>query len=204
MGGRFNIGAELAPDSFSPFPALYVAESYAAASREKFGVSKSASPLSASELALRRPPSFTQVRLHGSIDALLDIGDANALKPFADVIKAFALPKTVTTLARQLNLQRPPTLIRSAVTLQRQLLTPDWRMLPMQYDLPSNSQVFGRIAAAAGLHGLLYPSSRTDDARCLALFPQNWRGTKSFIEITDPTPPGARLTRIDGSTPHLE
>ena len=95
--------------------------------------------MSAAELALRHPPSFTQIRLHGSIDALLDIGDANALKPLADVIKAFALPRIVATLARQLNLQRPPTLIRSAAALQRQLLTPDWRMLPMQYDLPSNS-----------------------------------------------------------------
>ena len=73
-------------------------------------------------------------------------------------------------------------------------------MLPMQYDLPSNSQVFGRIAAAAGVHGILYPSVRVEGRQCLALFPQNWRSSGSYIEVMDPSPAEARLVRIDATS----
>ena len=74
-------------------------------------------------------------------------------------------------------------------------------MLPVQFDLPANSQIFGRMAAAAGLHGILYPSARQKGKQCLALFPQNWRGSSAFIEVSDPQPNVARLVRLDGSTP---
>jgi hypothetical protein len=73
-------------------------------------------------------------------------------------------------------------------------------MLPQQFDLPSNSQIFGRIAAAAGLHGILYPSARQVAKRCLALFPQNWADSGSFVEVGDEAPQDARLTRIDATT----
>ena len=71
---------------------------------------------------------------------------------------------------------------------------------PQQFDLPSNSQVFGRIAVAAGLHGILYPSARQQGKQCLALFPQNWADSGSVVEVADTPPPGAGLCRIDGKT----
>jgi hypothetical protein len=98
-------------------------------------------------------------------------------------------------------MRAPPTMVRSAAGLQRQLLHRDWRIYPVQFDLPSNSQVFGRIAVAAGVHGILYPSTRQADGRCLALFPQNWKASSSFVEVTDAAPSGARLTRLDGTSP---
>jgi hypothetical protein len=60
-GGRFNIGADLSPGTFTGFPALYVAEDYEAAFRERFSASSAAKPggLTAEELALRSPGSFT-------------------------------------------------------------------------------------------------------------------------------------------------
>jgi hypothetical protein len=73
-------------------------------------------------------------------------------------------------------------------------------MLPQQFDLPSNSQIFGRIAAAAGLHGILYRSARQVAKRFLALFPQNWADSGSFVEVGDEAPQDARLTRIDATT----
>jgi RES domain-containing protein len=203
VGGRFNIGVDLDPASFTPFPALYIADGYATALREKFGQVAPGTPLTPDELALRRPGSFTHVRLRGRIERVLDVTDTTALQGFVDVIREFALPRTVATLARQLNLKRAPALIRSAVMLQRQLLSPDWRMLPMQYDLPANSQVFGRVASAAGLHGILYPSARAEQGRCLALFPQNWRGSDTYVEVADVTPPEARLVRLDGTSEGL-
>jgi RES domain-containing protein len=202
VGGRFNIGNDLEPATFTPFPALYLAESFETALREKFGRTPPSSRLSAADLALRRPTSFAQVRLRGSIDAVLDLNDVASLRGFVDVLARFKLPRRVHELARSLGL-RVPGLIRTVSTLQRQLLDPNWRMVPMQYDLPSNSQVFARIAVAAGLHGILYPSTRANDAPCLALFPQNWTGSDSWIEVSDACPEGARLSRLDGTTTAL-
>ncbi len=201
VGGRFNIGSELSPGTFTAFPALYIAEDYEAAFRERFaGPTGEADKLSAQELALRSPGSFTQVRLRGRIENLIDVGSLDALKPFANVLREFPIPRDVRQFGRRLGLRPLPVLIRSPVTLQRQLLHPNWRMIPQQFDLPSNSQIFGRIAAAAGLHGILYPSARHAAKRCLALFPQNWTDSGSFVEVIDEAPEEARLTRIDGST----
>lgn len=139
------------------------------------------------------------MRLHGVIDAVLDLNDAASLRGFADVLATFKLPRRVHELARSLGL-RMPGLIRTVSKLHRQLLDPNWRMVPIQYELPSNSQVFARIAAAAGLHGIVHPSTRAEDARCLALFPQNWTGSDSRVEVIDASPKRARLTRVDGTT----
>jgi len=201
-GGRFNIGRELSPAAFTAFPALYVAEDYETAFRERFAGPSEAKPrgLSTQDLALRSPRSFTQVRLHEIIENLIDVGDLDTLKPFTSVLREFPIPRDVRQLARKLGLRPPPWLIRSPITLQRQLLHPNWRMLPQQFDLPANSQIFGRIAAAAGVHGILYPSARHAAKRCLALFPQNWAGSGSFVQASDQAPEGAELTRIDGLT----
>ena len=205
-GGRFNIGARLSPGAFTPFPALYLGEDYATAYQERFGQVPDATTagLSGAELALRKPGSFTQVRVQGRLDLVLDLGDPQALKPFVEVIKTFTLPASVTTLARQLGLRRPPGLVRSVPGLQRQLLHRHWRILPMQFDLPANTQVFGRIAAAAGMDGILYPSARHAGTRCLALYPQNWRDSASFVEVADPVPAEARVVRLDASTGAIE
>jgi len=201
-GGRFNIGSELSPGAFTAFPALYIAEDHETAFRERFAGPSEAKPrgLSTQDLALRSRGSFTQVRLHGVIENLIDIGNLDTLKPFANVLREFPIPRDVRQLARKLGLRPPPWLIRSPITLQRQLLHPNWRMLPQQFDLPANSQIFGRIAAAAGIHGILYPSARNAAKRCIALFPQNWAGSGSFVQVSDQAPKGAWLTRIDGLT----
>lgn len=201
-GGRFNIGSELSPGAFTAFPALYIAEDFETAFRERFGGPLETRPaeLSAQELALRTPGSFTQVRLRGVIENLIDVGNLETLKAFASVLREFPIPRDVRQFARKLGLRPPPTLIRSPVTLQRQLLHPNWRMLPQQFDLPANSQIFGRVAAAAGIHGILYPSTRHVAKRCIALFPQNWAESGSFVEVIDVAPEGARLIRVDGLT----
>jgi RES domain-containing protein len=200
-GGRFNIGAELSPGTFTPFPALYVAEDYDTAFNERFGRSEKprARVLSTDDLALRVPGSFTQVRLNGSVEQLMDISDLEALTPFTEILKDFQVPKVVLKTARQLGLRQTSWLIRSPSLLQRKLLDRNWRMVPAQFDLPSNSQIFGRLAVAAGLHGIVYPSTKHAGKRCMALFTQNWPNGRSFVEVSDPAPEGAVRTRISGS-----
>jgi RES domain-containing protein len=204
IGGRFNIGHDLNRATFSGFPALYIADSYEAAYLEKFGAPGSGKArLSGAEFALRSPSSFSQVQIRGRLDQVIDLGNLNSLKPFVDILRGFSMPSDVKRLARQLNLSTVPWLVRSATILQRQLLHPAWRMLPMQFDLPSNSQIFGRIAEASGIHGILFPSSKDSAHRCLALFPQNWAGSSSFIEVADTAPTSARLIRLDGLSTQL-
>jgi hypothetical protein len=161
----------LSPGTFTAFPSLYIAEDYEAAFRERFAAASKPQPgaLSAQELALRSPDSFTQLRLRGLVENVIDVGNLEALRSFVSVLREFPIPKDVRQAARRLGLRPPPWLIRSPVTLQRQSLHPNWRMLPQQFDLPSNSQIFGRIAVAAGLHGILYPSARQLGKLCLAL-----------------------------------
>ncbi|MGH8260496.1 MAG: RES domain-containing protein, partial [Steroidobacteraceae bacterium] len=206
-GGRFNIGAGLNPAAFPAFPALYIAEDYPTASRERFGTDFETvrrDGLAPHELALRTPGSFTHVALRGQLELVLDVGDLSALQRIAAVLREFSLPDRVRQLARRLGMRAPPGLVRTPRALQRQLLHPNWRVLPAQFDLPANSQVFGRIAAAAGAHGIRYPSVRQGNRYCLALFPQNWSATSSFVEVMDGAPSTARLLRIDGTTRALQ
>jgi hypothetical protein len=139
------------------------------------------------------------VRLNGGVEQIIDIGDLDALTPFTDILKDFQVPKVVLKTARQLGLRQTSWLIRSPSLLQRKLLDPNWRMVPAQFDLPSNSQIFGRLALAAGLHGIVYPSTKQAGKRCMALFTQNWSNSGSFVEVSDPIPDGAVKTRISGS-----
>lgn len=109
-GGRFNIGGDLSPGSFTAFGALYIAEDYEAAFRERFGGSEAAKPdaLTTQELALRSPDSFTQVRLRGSVENVIDVGNLEALKSFASVLREFPVPRDVRQAARKLGLRPPP------------------------------------------------------------------------------------------------
>lgn len=200
-GGRFNIGSTLNPAAYSPFPALYLAEDFETAYRERFALSRTRTVggLSAEELALRRPNSFTHVTLQGSVDSIIDIGRPEALKAIVTVIAGFKTPNNVLSMARALGL-RPPSLIRTTASLQRQLLHANWRLQPSQYDLPANSQIFGRLCVGAGVHGVLYSSAKDTSKRCLALFPQNWREAESFVEVVDTPPSQASATRLDGSS----
>jgi hypothetical protein len=61
--------------------------------------------------------------------------------------------------------------------------------MPAQFDLPANSQIFARLAVAAGLHGILYPCAKQSDKRCMAAYVQNWSNSGSFVEISDPAMP---------------
>ncbi len=200
-GGRFNIGGALNPAAYTPFPALYVAEDFPTAFRERFGVEQSAtgSALTANELVLRKGTSFSHVELNVSVETLIDVGDLVALRAVSDILSRIQMPPQVGPLARRLRL-RAPGLIRSAASLQRALLHTNWRVDPVQYGLPSNSQIFGRMCVAAGIHGILYPSVRNSDRHCLALFPQNWRGSTSMVEIAGPHPIEVSVARLDGSS----
>jgi hypothetical protein len=71
-GGRFNAGIDLNPGTLNPWPALYLAEDYETAYREKFQIKSNdlTNGLKPEELALEHGKSHTTVFLSGRLDGV--------------------------------------------------------------------------------------------------------------------------------------
>jgi hypothetical protein len=70
----------------------------------------------------------------------------------------------------------------------------------VQFDLPAPSQVFGDLLRDAGFEAVLYPSTR-GDGHCVAVFPDNFKSSRSFLEVAPPVPREASMTRLDATWP---
>lgn len=195
-GGRFNIGA-IDPSKFSKFPALYLAEDRGTAYKEKFGLEqqKNYKGLTAEDLLLTRDESITIVTLQGKIEQVINLNDKNALKDFLKIIKNIEVPKKLIKKARQLNIS-PIYSVKTIKTLYKTILDPNWRDLPLNFDVPANSQILGQISHAAGIEGILYPSRKTGE-NCLAIFPENFANSSSYVEIVDPVPAEIKCRKLD-------
>ena len=200
-GGRFNIGREVGDGAFKSFPALYLASDLEVGLREYYQIDKThrRSGLTREEFALRREGNFAAFEVSGRLDVVFDAGCLNALKPFVDIVSRFKMPPRVVQLARALKLP-PPRLIRSPSELRRVVTTRNWRAWPVQFDLPAPSQVFGDLLRDAGFEAVLYPSAR-GDGHCVAVFPDNFRSSRSFLEVAPPVPREASMTRLDATWP---
>lgn len=145
LGGRFNIG-DLDEYKFPSFPALYIAEDFETAYREKFQIksSETINGLTADELALNKS-STSDILVEGEINTVLDLRSPNALSDFYKVIQHIQLPKTLEKEANKLKIPVPYH-VKSLKELRASILDDQWRELPMQVDIPSNSQIFGQIA----------------------------------------------------------
>ncbi len=130
---------------------------------------------------------------------VLSLNDTLMLKAFFNVIKNIKLPKNLVTDARKLNIN-PMLPVKDVKELKNTLLDPSWRSVPMHFDVPSNSQIFGQIAQAAGIEAILYPSKMSDKNHCLAVFPENLKNSTSFVEIEDSVPVLVKNKRLDSET----
>jgi len=196
-GGRFNIGA-IDTARFPPFPALYLASDKNTALHELLGQvsGKENSELTPFEIALTAPDSVTIVRVNGELEQVLDLTAEGILRDFLKLIKKFQLSRSLVQKAKQLKI--PFELIRTEKKLLESLLTPNWRTFPMLYDVPANPQIFGQIAMSAGIEGILYPSKLSKQP-CLAMFPQTFKGTSSFVELTGELPEQVSCRKLDGN-----
>lgn len=57
--------------------------------------------------------------------------------------------------------------------------------IPLDLNVKGNSQIFGQLAFASGLEGILYSSKMSSKKRCLAVFIKNFRNSISFVKIQD-------------------
>jgi hypothetical protein len=199
-GGRFNIGRNLNPAQFPEYAALYVAENHKTAYAEKFAValSEDGAGLSGHEFALRGPTSYTHVNISGELNNLFNVGRAANFTEFIEVIKRFKLTDELKALARKIG-KSPPLLVADRKMLKSTLLANDWSGWPTQFEIPANSQVMGRLIRDAGYEGIMYPSTK-GNGKCTALFPENFAGSDSYLELADIPPDGAKCIRLDSET----
>lgn len=196
-GGRFNIG-KINPTLFTAFPGLYIAGDKKTAIAELLGGDARGQSLTAEELALAKPASITIVSVRGEIESALDVANESNLTPFVNLIRHFRLSNALIREARKLGIGSL-RLARTPKEMAVELCSPWWRKWPMQYDVPSPSQIFGQIAADAGIEGVTYSSVLTQQP-CIVIYPQNFSNSASFIELVDPSPAETVSKRIDRNT----
>lgn len=185
-GGRFNIGA-IDTTKFPMFPALYVAKEKETAIEELLAQksdtkTQGMDPL---EVALTKKDSITIVAVRGLLDQIFDLYDSENLRPFFRLIKTLKLSRKL--IASSKKLKQTCRLVKSIGELTYSLLAPTWRQYPQLVDIPANSQIFGQIVLAAGIQGILYPS-KFSSKKCLAIFPQTFLNSGSFVELIDDLP----------------
>jgi hypothetical protein len=181
-GGRFNIG-NIKPTNFPVFAALYIAEDKETAFQELLGQGYADSQqMSALELALTKKDSISIVEVRGELDQVFDLHEEKNLRSFLNLLKKFALSKSLLKTAAKL--RTPCRVVKTMRELTHSILVLNWRVFPMWYDVPSNSQLFGQIASSANIQGILYPS-KLSGKRCLAIFPQTFKNSSSFVELVE-------------------
>lgn len=184
-GGRFNMG-DIDELKFAKFPALYIAQTYEIAYRERNQIppDNKISGLSADELSFTKQDSTVSLLLNGKIKSVVDLTTKDSLKPFYDEIKDIKLPRSLEKRSNRLNI--PPMYpVNSHIELRKSILMDNWRELPMVVDIPSNSQIFGQLAHAAGIEAILYPSKMSKEGTCLAIFTMNFSNSDSYVRIKD-------------------
>lgn len=204
-GGRFNIGRDVVSSSRNPFPALYVGENFETAYRERFQIEQGQTlgGLTAEELALGASTSSYRVR--GHVARVLDASSLASLAPIAKVLAKFKMPAEAVAIAKLLKMRRASDMmIRSAESLRMALQVSNWRVWPVQYELPAPSQIFGDLARAAGYEAIRYRSTKSRSGYCLAVLSGNLGSDRTFVELMDPAAPEVDYTRLDlGSSEHL-
>jgi RES domain-containing protein len=198
FGGRFNAGVDLDEGTLLPWPALYLAEDYETAYREKFSAPSAdlSNGLTPAELALAGTESFAVVRISGKIDNVLDLRQPAALDAVAKLYGHIEMPGRAKALRRKLGLAtRKLHMIRTAQQLYIGVFEPNWRSRPAQFGLPANGQILAEIIRASGYEGILYKSTKAN-GNCLAVFPDKLT-TGSFLELSDPAPKETSYTRLD-------
>jgi RES domain-containing protein len=197
VGGRFNVGVDIPGDVRSPWPALYIAADPETALREKYGLTGQSNGLTREELALTPWESHTVVMLNGHLEQVFDLTDLPLLAPLCKVLGKFRMPHGIDDSLRRLHIDRKKvSLVRTPSQLQRVVMAPNWRQWPVQFELPAHGQIFASIVVAAGYEAIRYRSSKSGE-HCLAVFPQNFASSLSYIELADPAPPETKHVRLD-------
>ena len=195
IGGRYNIGSGLNP-KLNSFHGLYIAEDAETAFREYFGEPRGA--LGVLDLALMPKKSFASVFVSGTLHNVLDVTSAKRLRSFCSAFRHFTINPSYKNLLAGTNI-KPLSIAIDPSILLRTLEAQNWRELGMQLGIPSNSQVFGRLAFEAGYDGIVFQSAR-NGKRCACVFLENLTHSETNLSLADPAPSDDTIATLDGTT----
>jgi RES domain-containing protein len=201
VGGRFNAGFELDDNTLHPWPALYLAEDFETAYREKFQLASTdlTDGLKPEELALEHAVGLTTVFLNGRVENVFDMTSFVSLNSVGRIFRDVKIPKEASQLAKKLKISDShKIMIQNGQQLHTAIVKNNWRVWPMQFGIPAPSQTMAELIKAAGYEGILYPSSK-GPGRCLAVFPENLSDA-SHLDLIGPAPSAATVTRLDSNT----
>lgn len=195
VGGRFNLGVDVDKAMLDPWPALYLAEDLETAFREKFQLARqeTVDGLAPEELALQSVGSFTGVFLDGQIERVFDLEAPHALDALCAVLKRMKLPAEIKAIERRLKLPNGSHayMVRTPQRLLGEVLTKNWRTSPVQFGLPSVSQILASMVREAGFEAIRYPSTK-GAGHCVALFPDRLASEHTVLRLCDDAPAGVR------------
>jgi RES domain len=203
LGGRFNAGSELDDNTLFPWPALYVADGFETAFREKFQLASTelTQGLTPAELALEHTVSHSTVFMQGLVDNVFDMTTFATLNSVGKIFREIEPPKEVALLAKKLKIKEGTLImIQTGAQLHHAVTKHNWRTWPMQFGMPAPSQLLAELIRAAGYEGILYPSSK-GPGKCLAVFPDKL-SDHSHIELVGPAPSEQTHVRLDANSAH--
>lgn len=201
IGGRFNAGAELDANTLNPWPALYLAEDYETAFREKFQLASGelTDGLTPQELALEHGVSHTMLFVKGHLSRVFDMTKIESLVPVAKVLGRIKMPARAKQIRTKLKIPNNGALmVQTGKQMHDAALKHNWRLLPIQYGLPAPSHILAELIRAAGFEAILYQSTK-GPGKCLAVFPDLLDG-QSFIELIDKPPTAVKHPKLDTET----
>ena len=201
LGGRFNAGCELDASTLRPWPALYLAQNFETAFREKFQLASNelVDGLTPQELSLEGAVSHTTVLVNGHLERVFDMSVFTSLMSVARVLRKIKMPEDAVALAKLLKFGRKDVfMITNGPQLFSAVVKQNWRVTPSQFGLPAPSHILGELIRDAGFEAILYPSSK-GTGKCLAVFPGNL-GTSSFVQLADQAPSSTTVVRLDQHT----
>jgi hypothetical protein len=195
LGGRFNAGRDLDPNTMKPWPALYVAADFETAYREKFQLTKGSitNGLTPEELSLTHKKSMTAVYLNGYFSKVFDLTSVSNLEPVAKVFKRIEKPPQYEMIAKEKNIPYNPNIMaRTAKQVHDFALEKNWSIRPQQFGLPASSQILAELIMAAGFEAVKYPSTKGGE-NCVVIFPE-CLSCDSYIELADDPPSNIKFT----------
>lgn len=201
-GGRFNIGRDVDQAIQKPWPALYIAEDYETAYREKFQLPKSdrVDGLTPEELALSPVQSFAAIQVNGHLENVFDLEQKGMLDPLCRVLRTMKLTSEALRLGKRLGVEKSLYMINTPSRFHKDVLEANWRSMPVQFGMPSPSQIFAAMVLDAGYEAIRYPSTKGGGA-CLAIFPHKIVSDQSYIQLdASAVHAGMTCARLDLST----
>lgn len=201
VGGRFNAGSELDANTLNPWPALYLAQDYETAFRERFQLSSDSLVygLSPQELALEHGVSHSTLFVHGHLSRVFDMTGCQSLAPVAQVFRRIRKPVKARQIQSKLKIpDRDVAMAQTGKQIHEMVLANNWRVLPVQFGLPAPSHILAELIRAAGFEAILYRSTK-GPGKCLAIFP-DLLADGSFVELMDTPPPEIKCQRLDADS----